>query len=555
MKFLSQLTNIINTGQSRSVVLTGNIYDLFFDGSQWVPLMNLLQTKCKVEQKGGQKGITQILYQVNRPIEIIGENNVEELERAWIRFHNDTKSLKMRLSETLDNATYALELLRQITECARRGKIKNNLLIIIEAADMLLPDAPVSHMMLQDRKRVSVVQDWFSEPQFVSGHDTVLFLAESRGSIHQRVSRLPQVLSLEISLPDLEQRKKFIEEWSKNTPIEEDAQVIAEQTSGLSLHAVNQLLRSGDFSANNITAKVEDYMVSQLGEGVIEFKRPSHTLKDVVGFSRIKKFISEELLPGFRSEGADCISGALVGGPIGGGKTFLCEAVAAEIGVPVIVLKNIRSKWYGETDQIFENLRRLIETFHKIMIFVDEADAMFGAIDSDQETERRLTGKVQAMMSDPALRGRVIWFLMTARPHKLSPDIRRPGRMDLIIPILDPEGGDQEEFLRWTFGSLFEQDRVSLRQYTNGMSAASYSMIRSRIKAKKPTNVDEVIKIMEDIISPDIEETRRYQTLQALLNCTRKSLLADGSTIGVNVKEMRNKWKQEILDLEAKGIS
>ena len=56
-------------------------------------------------------------------------------------------------------------------------------------------------------------------------------------------------------------------------------------------------------------------------------------------------------------------------------------------------------------------------------------------------TERRLTGKIQAMMSDPRLRGRVTWLLMTARIHLLSPDIRRPGRVgDLIIPVLDPEG-------------------------------------------------------------------------------------------------------------------
>ena len=49
--------------------------------------------------------------------------------------------------------------------------------------------------------------------------------------------------------------------------------------------------------------------------------------------------------------------------------------------------------------------------------------------------------KIQAMMSDPALKGRVFWLLMTARIHLLSPDLRRPGRAgDLIIPVLDPEG-------------------------------------------------------------------------------------------------------------------
>ena len=42
------------------------------------------------------------------------------------------------------------------------------------------------------------------------------------------------------------------------------------------------------------------------------------------------------------------------------------------------------------------------------------------------------------MENETGLRGRVLWLLMTARIHLLSPDIRRPGRVgDLIIPILD----------------------------------------------------------------------------------------------------------------------
>jgi len=119
--------------------------------------------------------------------------------------------------------------------------------------------------------------------------------------------------------------------------------------------------------------------------------------------------------------------------------------------MPVLVLKNIRSQWFGQTDVIFERLRRVLEALEKVLIFVDEADTQFGGVgEGAHETERRLTGKIQAMMSDPRLRGKVIWLLMTARIHLLSPDIRRPGRVgDLIIPVLDPVGEDRLEFIRW----------------------------------------------------------------------------------------------------------
>ncbi|MEZ6088752.1 MAG: hypothetical protein R3C05_12155 [Pirellulaceae bacterium] len=37
-EFFSQFARIINSGQSRAVVLAGNIHDLFWDGEAYVPL-------------------------------------------------------------------------------------------------------------------------------------------------------------------------------------------------------------------------------------------------------------------------------------------------------------------------------------------------------------------------------------------------------------------------------------------------------------------------------------------------------------------------------------
>ena len=39
-------------------------------------------------------------------------------------------------------------------------------------------------------------------------------------------------------------------------------------------------------------------------------------------------------------------------------KTFVFEAVASELDLPVLVLKNIRSQWFGQTDVIFERVLR-----------------------------------------------------------------------------------------------------------------------------------------------------------------------------------------------------
>jgi SpoVK/Ycf46/Vps4 family AAA+-type ATPase len=272
--------------------------------------------------------------------------------------------------------------------------------------------------------------------------------------------------------------------------------------------------------------------------------------------------LRNELAPRFSASGVEALSGAAVCGPIGGGKTYIFEALASELDMVVLVLKNIRSQWFGQTDVIFERLRRVLNALAKVLIFVDEADTQFGGVGADtHETERRLTGKLQAMMSDTAMRGRVIWLLVTARIHLLSPDLRRPGRVgDLIIPTLDPEGPDREEFLQWAVkpvlpAELTAEQLKRLEEATRGYSAASFASLRSELKAKAKRegaamDFERILTLVADNIPPAIEETRRYQTLQALINCTRRSLLPDPNV----TEEQRQKWAAELRALEARGV-
>ena len=378
------------------------------------------------------------------------------------------------------------------------------------------------------------------------------------------------MLTLAIPSPDEPTRRHYVE-WflarseSGKVDIGMSAEQLSILTAGLSIHALRQLLVRAAHSGaqihpRDVFEKVEEYIRKQIGEDVVEFKRPEHTLDDVVGFGKLKSFIREELIPRFRSTGVAALPGAAVAGPIGGGKTFLFEAVAADLDLPVLVLKNIRSQWFGQTDVLFERLRRVLEALVKVVIFVDEADTQFGGVGSDvHPTERRLTGRIQQMMSDPRLRGRVIWLLMTARIHLLSPDIRRPGRVgDLIIPVLDPEGDDRREFLAGVLepalGKAPDAETVArLDELTVGYSAAAFASLRSGLKARAasgPLEVEEVEAILRDYLPPAIGETRRYQTLQALVNCTRRSLLPDPDV----TEDDRDAWQGEIRVLEARGI-
>ena len=598
--FYSTLRNTLNSGKSRSVVLWGNIYDLFCNEGEYTSLVDYVLARTKV------KHVMQVVYELNGPIRM--DNHIRaRIKQIWDESYvakGSRETFEEKLLASVGRPAVALELLRQITmACRDKAKANENLLIVIEAADMMIPSgANFSSLNAADRRCVCIAKDWFSDPDFVMGRDSVILLSESVSEIHPNVARLPQMAQIEVPSPDVLERANYIDCTLKsdrkivkvqNPPVvSERAMDLAKKTAGLTLQAVRQILCDDEIDDDAIFEQVERFIKSQVGEDTIEFKKPEHSLDDVMGNTRLKKFIASELIPRFRSTGSDSLSGAAVGGPIGSGKSFIFEAVAAEIGCPVIVLKNLRSQYFGQTDVVFERLRRVLESIGKVLIFVDEADTQFGRVSGDvHATEKRLTGKIQAMMSDPKLKGQVIWLLMTARIHLLSPDIRRPGRVgDLIIPVLDPEGDDRLDFASWCISDLpTEIEREDLENgrwisteeetakraalmvqwaVTEGYSAAAWASLKSNISAKKPQTLNDVKNLVWDLIQPDIKEEREYQKLQALLNCTSKTLLP--ASLGTRVddydrgpgideysfsmSDLQRNWKNQIQKLEEKGF-
>ncbi|RKU33043.1 hypothetical protein C6496_22990 [Candidatus Poribacteria bacterium] len=604
---------LINSGTSRSLVLSGNIHDLFFirqeENTDYIPLVPFLTRSWDIP------GFILIVYELNGPIRFAKDADREKVKQAFNVWRGTTESesdtnaststrrsigLSDAAAETADipftqymndaigSPTLALELLRQFCLLSRstnaQGEklLSEKLIIFIEAADMLLPEGEIRSLSLQDRHRISIVQDWISDSNFMNDNDTVIFITESASLVNSRIIRLPQVVTVEIPSPGMPERQHFIS-WFNNTPklVEKPLNLwgtqaqLAMLTAGLSIQALRQLLLSARYSGDklqpeDVIHKVSEFIQGQLGEDVVEFKKPAHSLKDIVGNQKLVDFLKTQLIPRIASTGSDAIAGMSVCGPIGSGKTFIFEGLAGELDIPVLVLKNIRSMWFGQTDVIFERLRRLLMALVKVLIFVDEADTQFGDVGRDaHSTERRLTGKIQAMMSDPQLRGNITWLLMTARIYNLSPDLRREGRVgDMVVPVLDPSGEDREAFLRWTLakvvgGSVSEEVVEQLLKLTEDYSAASFASLRSDLEAaslhkgRLSTTSDEtdeltlgeIIAVVEDRILPDIGPIRRYQTLQALVNCTRKSLLPCEYSA-----EIRESWVKQIAQLEVMGI-
>ncbi len=594
IEFVREIGRVLNSGQSRSVALTGSVTDLFFcseegERGSYLTLLEFLQHTWSMVE-----GRIVVLYEPNQPIRFLREEDVPVFADAWNRWRSgrdasrranavflgkpeeEADHFRATLRQAHADSATALEVLRQMCMCSRMvmdGKplLNRSLVILVEDAHMLLPEAEIARLSDADRRRIITVRDWLTDPAFCRGGDAVIFITESVGQLNAEL-RVPQLLEVRVPAPDLPSRQHGIS-WFNTGQKGSDRQLklwatqreLAEATAGLSIHALLQLLREAvhlqkTLTLEDVTRKVETFIRQQMGEDAVEYLRPAHRLKDVVGNQRLKAWLREKFLPRLRSSVA-AFSGATICGPIGGGKTFLFEAVAAEAGMPVLVLKNLRRKWFGETDLVLSRLYRLLGVLEKVIIFVDEADTQFGRIGAeDHAVERRLTGTIQQMMSDPRLRGHVFWLLLTARVHLLSPDLRRKGRAgDYIIPVLDPDNDvDRLEFVKWAIPLDVTADPVIMSRVleaTKAYSAADFAALRTEIKAvaagaDRALSLDGAMAVVADILPSEIGPTREYQRYQALVACSHRSLLPEPNVNDAH----RERWRGWIVELEAIGV-
>jgi SpoVK/Ycf46/Vps4 family AAA+-type ATPase len=186
-------------------------------------------------------------------------------------------------------------------------------------------------------------------------------------------------------------------------------------------------------------ARMKKELVERDSAGLVEFIDSKRTLADYHGQEALKTWLRQDIALWRTGDLKALPMGYLLCGPVGTGKTFLVECLAGEAGVPVVKLKNFRDRWVGSSEGNLEKIFRLIRALGRCMVFIDEADQTLGKRDSGS-TDSGLSGRIYSMiaqeMSDSGNRGRVLWLLASSRPDLIEVDLKRPGRVDVKVPLL-----------------------------------------------------------------------------------------------------------------------
>jgi len=232
--------------------------------------------------------------------------------------------------------------------------------------------------------------------------------------------------------------------------------------------------------------------------------------------------------------------GFLIAGPIGTGKTFLATCFAGEIGIPCVKFLNFRSQWQGVTEGNLEKIFNLLKAMWPVAVIVDEADAFLGNRNAqgDSGTSARVFSQIATFMGNTEYRGKVVWFLLTARPDLLPVDLKRQGRAEEHLALFYPESHEERIELVKIMAKKarvgFEGDIAALLPPDlPRMSGADIeaALVRAKLRAvtdkRDKVTAQDLRETFADFMPPSYPLEVELQTLVAIAECTSRELLPE----------------------------
>lgn len=292
-----------------------------------------------------------------------------------------------------------------------------------------------------------LMRDWAADDQLTRHSLATFLVAENLNDLHPLLVNHPRAAPIEVPLPSTNELRDALqllagEHASVLAEFAPSYDTLAHQLTGTTLTSIETLLRVKTHArevlhgADLVSMRKE--LVEKDSAGLIEFIESKRTLDDFHAQERLKTWLRQDIKLWQMNDVQALPMGYLLCGPVGTGKTYLVECLAGEAGVPVVKLKNFRDKWVGSTEGNLEKIFRLLKGLGRCFVFIDEADQALGKRDagnSDSGLSGRIYGMFAEQMSNPANRGRIVWILASSRPDLIEVDLKRPGRIDVKIPI------------------------------------------------------------------------------------------------------------------------
>ncbi len=492
----TELARLWNGGAHSLFLVHGNIFDLFpirlGERADYAPLGPFLARRLFPE-----RGCL-MFFDIGEGL-TFGTSAMQQRFFEWLKIYDEVEHTDYhREGPPRTFGALALVLRRFFLHAAEQKKAADRgVTLVLSFPEKLVPAAEESSASVDERMALVTLLKWAASPEFQLGDIGILLVTETAAELHADLVQHPHLASVRIPLPDLGQRRQFLDsDWLDQQargpkladPGNLTTEDLARRTSGLSLLRVEQLivtaLRAGEKLTVDLISAGKRRLIEDYCQGLVRFKDPKPGVSlDQVATHTAAKARLRELVWLIRHQKDDVLErGVLVPGRVGVGKSFLIDCFASECGLPVLELGEFRSKWVGETERQQARILLTIRALGPVIVVVDEADAVFGnrSADGDSGVSSRVFAAFAAHLGDSSLRGRELWIAMTSRPDLLSIDLKRQGRFGLCVPLFAAQNADE----------VVELFTVIARVKKITLSEETLAYIRTELGARPLTGSD-----------------------------------------------------------------
>ena len=450
---------------------------------------------------------------------------------------------------------------RLLGHIKKRVSKPKSIAFVIEFAENIIP---ITGNSKEERMIQVFMQKWAREDKFLQADMTVVLITENITDLNAQYIRNPYTYEVTIPYPDEITRLQYIQHFISQHPesgdlFEMKPEVLAKNTAGLGVVHLQILMaevRENNlrFTNEELTEKKKEMIETEAG-GLLEFVVSKFSLKHVAGHKQAKKHLIDAS-NALKSGRHDVMPmGYLVSGPVGTGKTFMIRCFANDIGVPMVLLKNFRGMYVGQSEGNLQKVLKILKAMAPVAVMIDEADAYLGTRggSGDSGVNNRIFSMIASFMSDTDNRGKIIWFLVTARPDLMPVDFKRQGRAEEHIGLFYPESLEEKKELLEVMMKKTDIDYLNINEFDDDFfedipvkSGADMeaALTRAKFKAaalgRKKIDIDLIAQVFNDFLPPTYPEEIELMTYSAVLECTSKELLPP---------KYRDMTREEVLDI------
>ena len=318
---------------------------------------------------------------------------------------------------------------------------------------------------LSSRVCTEILYEWSIDEQIRRAGNFIVLL-DPEDQVHELLrDRAYGFKLIRAGYPTRTERERFVQECLEGKtrrtygPLEDGLgpDRLAALTGGLRLVEIEALLcgaGAGETPLSEETVRaLRAEKISERLEDLAEVKEPTIGWENVAGIAHVKEYF-QEVARGARLGPSGVSGSTLLAGVPGVGKSYTVQALARELRVPIVFVRNLYDCWVGSSEAKVERLIETLVAFDGCVCVFEEVDQLLGRRDGrgsgDGGTTERVRGRLMEFMGGS---NQGIHFVgLTNRPDLL--DVANLDRFGVLIPVLHPSSKDVIELL----ATLLEQE-------------------------------------------------------------------------------------------------